>query len=228
MHATNKTTHYIEPHVSPLPSEIPPKSPVTSLAISLLTELPLSFGHHIMSVGDIAREPASEQTPLLRDSPNGDGSENTPLPQEPSTKELIWILGSIWLGVFLAALGMHSNSSRRIKITNFSYSCRYNDRRHALRPHFFVLQLILAAFVASHFVSDLQCCLPASQWPIDRYLLSSLGTCVLQRFLRPWKLDLWPGKSAMGYHPWSRRGGCRRRRSYCDLDLRHFGLGSSP
>ncbi|CAI7655740.1 unnamed protein product [Penicillium discolor] len=55
-----------------------------------------------MSVDDTAREPASEQTPLLRDAP--DANENTPLPQEPSTKELIWILGSIWLGVFLAAL----------------------------------------------------------------------------------------------------------------------------
>ncbi|KAJ5796379.1 uncharacterized protein N7518_004919 [Penicillium psychrosexuale] len=57
-----------------------------------------------MSAGDTAREPASEQTPLLRDSPNGDANENTPLHQEPSTKELVWILGSIWLGVFLAAL----------------------------------------------------------------------------------------------------------------------------
>ncbi|CAI7570305.1 unnamed protein product [Penicillium glandicola] len=56
-----------------------------------------------MSAGDTAREPASEQTPLLRDAP-GDANENTPLPQERSTRELIWILGSIWLGVFLAAL----------------------------------------------------------------------------------------------------------------------------
>ena len=46
------------------------------------------------------REPASEETPLLR----SDG--DAPLPDEASTKELIWILGSIWLGVFLAALGM--------------------------------------------------------------------------------------------------------------------------
>lgn len=56
-----------------------------------------------MAVDD-SREPVSEQTPLLRDAP-GDANGNTPLTQEPSTKELIWILGSIWLGVFLAALG---------------------------------------------------------------------------------------------------------------------------
>lgn len=66
-----------------------------------------------MSVDETAREPASEQTPLLRDAP--DANENTPLPQEPSTKELIWILGSIWLGVFLAALGKQSDSFVRNK-----------------------------------------------------------------------------------------------------------------
>mgnify|MGYP001636376034 CR=1 FL=1 len=72
-----------------------------------------------MSAGDTAREPASEQTPLLRDSPNSDANENTPLHQEPSTKELIWILGSIWLGVFLAALGMDFNFFRSIIMTDF-------------------------------------------------------------------------------------------------------------
>lgn len=66
-----------------------------------------------MSTDDTAREPASEQTPLLRDAP--DVNENTPLPQEPSTKELIWILGSIWLGVFLAALGMDCDTFARNK-----------------------------------------------------------------------------------------------------------------
>ena len=120
-----------------------------------------------MSAGDTAREPASEQTPLLRDSPNSDANENTPLHQEPSTKELIWILGSIWLGVFLAALGMNFNSFRGNTMTDYSSHCRYNNRCHALRAYLLVLQLILVAVVASHFLFDLQCRLPASQWPID-------------------------------------------------------------
>jgi hypothetical protein len=59
-------------------------------------------------MSDTAREPVSEQTPLLRDVPESNAQE-TPLSDEPSTKELIWILGSIWLGVFLAALGMSFN-----------------------------------------------------------------------------------------------------------------------
>ena len=50
----------------------------------------------------------SEQTPLLRD--DSSASINTPDRQEPaveepSFRELIVILGSIWVGVFLAALG---------------------------------------------------------------------------------------------------------------------------
>jgi len=58
---------------------------------------------------------ATEQTPLLRDNRDGGAaeaqnggavaSEETPVVKEPTTKELVLILGSIWLGVFLAALG---------------------------------------------------------------------------------------------------------------------------
>jgi hypothetical protein len=59
-------------------------------------------------MSDTVREPASEQTPLLRDASESN-AQDTPLSDEPSTKELIWILGSIWLGVFLAALGMSFN-----------------------------------------------------------------------------------------------------------------------
>lgn len=52
----------------------------------------------------------SEQTPLLAEQ----GLNATPefqerqdhLVQEPTTKEVILILGSVWVGVFLAALGM--------------------------------------------------------------------------------------------------------------------------
>ena len=65
-----------------------------------------SYGPHAM--------PATEQTPLLREetqqyAPPGTAAtqdSEIPLAQEPSTKELVLILGSIWVGVFLAALGM--------------------------------------------------------------------------------------------------------------------------
>jgi hypothetical protein len=46
-------------------------------------------------------QPVSEQTPLLADRAAGPVEV-----QEPSTKRLLLVLGSIWLGVFLAALGM--------------------------------------------------------------------------------------------------------------------------
>ncbi|KAL4896167.1 MFS general substrate transporter [Aspergillus ambiguus] len=49
----------------------------------------------------------SEQTPLLGDQPVSSRPTEepaVPLAQEPTTKELILVLGSIWVGVFLAAL----------------------------------------------------------------------------------------------------------------------------
>lgn len=50
----------------------------------------------------------SEQTPLLRDDPASIAAgDQEPVAEEPSTRELIVILGSIWVGVFLAALGKY-------------------------------------------------------------------------------------------------------------------------
>jgi hypothetical protein len=53
---------------------------------------------------------ATEQTPLLRDDPAADQDQQpndaqVPLRKEATTKELVVILGTIWIGVFLAALG---------------------------------------------------------------------------------------------------------------------------
>lgn len=119
---------------------------------------------------DTAREPASEETPLLRSE--GDA----PLPDEASTKELIWILGSIWLGVFLAALGMINRFLPLFATNNLH---RYDYRRYSLRAHLLILQFLLAALVARNFVPDLQCRLPAAQRPTDRYLFPSLGIGLL-------------------------------------------------
>lgn len=73
------------------------------------------------SNGIVASTSATERTPLLRDGrQGGDAAEaqngeagstqevegsDIPIAKEPNARELILILGSIWLGVFLAALG---------------------------------------------------------------------------------------------------------------------------
>lgn len=50
----------------------------------------------------------TEETPLLREDveqqPERNDANGAPVAQEPSTRELVLVLGSIWLGVFLAAL----------------------------------------------------------------------------------------------------------------------------
>ena len=62
------------------------------------------------TVADVPRAPVSEQTPLLGDqTPDATVTpqeSEVPVAEEPTTKELLLVLGSIWIGVFLAALGM--------------------------------------------------------------------------------------------------------------------------
>lgn len=52
------------------------------------------------------RDLATEQTPLLPEQAQQDVPTGPEDDQEPNTKELILALGSVWVGVFLAALGM--------------------------------------------------------------------------------------------------------------------------
>ncbi|RAH40834.1 MFS multidrug transporter [Aspergillus brunneoviolaceus CBS 621.78] len=61
------------------------------------------------SAADIpSTRPVSEQTPLLGDQRQDDlnqpGDSPVPLADEPTTRELILVMGSVWVGVFLAAL----------------------------------------------------------------------------------------------------------------------------
>lgn len=71
--------------------------------------------HITMSTNESEALRATEQTPLLRGvdpahSDQEDGQE--PAAEEVSTRELIITLGSIWVGVFLAALGkLHATES---------------------------------------------------------------------------------------------------------------------
>jgi hypothetical protein len=58
---------------------------------------------------------SDEQQPLLRDSSQADNgtierqsADDDAVEEEPSTLRLILVLGTVWVGVFLAALGMSS------------------------------------------------------------------------------------------------------------------------
>ena len=96
-------------------SDFPPSTPSTRNRELTSWEIPTLFLSITMS-SDSARAP-SEQTPLLRDADPANarpadgqaqrGQEQEPAPREISTQKLILILGSIWLGVFLAALGTY-------------------------------------------------------------------------------------------------------------------------
>lgn len=78
------------------------------------------------SVNPMPWDPATEQTPLLPEEisqaaarvPEEAQDSNAQLAQEPSTKELILVLGSVWVGVFLAALGIDFPKPTRINTIN--------------------------------------------------------------------------------------------------------------
>lgn len=150
-----------------------------------------------MSTDEPIRAPVSEETPLLREAGpahEGETTEQEPVIEERATKELILILGSIWLGVFLAALGMFFDgrpSDVEGVLTESLH--RYYHCRDIVGPHLLLVQFFLAPLMASNIIPNLECRLPASQRPIDRYLLSSLGPGLFQRLLRSWQFDLWSG-----------------------------------
>ena len=109
-----------------------------------------------MSTSDAERARATEQTPLLREADPASAGPDGQEPDEISTKELVITLGSIWLGVFLAALGRF----RRPGIMEYPLTkahCRFNDCRDTVSTYLLLLQLLLTAIVAGHFVPDLQC-----------------------------------------------------------------------
>lgn len=133
-----------------------------------------------MSPEENERLRATEQTPLLGEAnPATDRAEEAPLAEEASFKELIVILGSIWLGVFLAALGMLACHNLNCGLITNQSCCRFNNRRDIIRTNLVILQLVLVALLAGNFLPHFQCSIPASKWPTDRYLLSPLGSGLL-------------------------------------------------
>lgn len=114
-------------------------------------------------------EPVSEQTPLLGDhtpnEPLPSGDSEVPLAEEPSSKELILVLGSIWVGVFLAALGMTcpTTGSPFAEADGVRhYNCRYS---HC--PHLVLLPVLHSAVLARYLLPDFQCRLSTTEWASD-------------------------------------------------------------
>lgn len=61
-----------------------------------------------MSISDEQRPLLGNgEHPSVQGENNGDaGNDDVPLAEEPSTSELLLVMSSIWVGTFLASLGM--------------------------------------------------------------------------------------------------------------------------
>ena len=140
------------------------------------------------SINNAVSQP-SETTPLLREDQDraenglinsGEGASTTagtedsgaPLAVEPSSKELLAILGSAWLGVFLAALGISSIltlislaniSVEYVLIDDFSRLMnRWNYYRRHFRSNILVVRFSLPHFMACIVVLYFQLSLPTA------------------------------------------------------------------
>ena len=144
----------------------------------------------------------TEQSPLLRDSTKADHDDDdaalengeahaedgeaanvtgVPIPDEPSNQRLAWILGSVYVGVFLAALGMltpHLGS-----ILWLTFSSRWHRHSNLDRPNIDVFQVTVPDLLAGLFLSHLECRFSALGRPSHRHLLPSNRPSLLQLLL---------------------------------------------
>lgn len=91
----------------------------------------------------------------------------TPLAEEPSTKKLVFTMGSLWLSTFFAAMGTGIASraaSLQLTIHRRNY-CRYSQW-----SNFSVVQLWYLVFVDCLWVPHRQRCLPTAFRQNDRHV----------------------------------------------------------
>lgn len=126
---------------------------------------------------------ASERSPLLENGINGGAvADSPPLPEEPSTAKLLLILSSIWVGVFLAALGLFSigdmNAQASLTMRRLDSHC------DSEQPHFRLVQLVHPLLMARLGIPDCECCAAAPQRTADGHLWAPHRSRHLERLLR--------------------------------------------
>ena len=133
----------------------------------------------------------SESTPLLQEVPpepieadrgieqQQDAPEEI-LIDEPSKKKLAAIMASIWLGVFLGALGIIICAvAYNFRLT----TTRRNHHSHPLHAHIKLVQLLYTPIMARIGLLHRQCSSTANIGSIDGYLRSSGGPHLFEYFL---------------------------------------------
>ena len=130
---------------------------------------------------------ADEQSPLLGNGKTGpdhgsiergqendggqeDSEDEVPIAEEPSTAKLLLVLGSIWIGCFLAALGLPQITMTQSNaiLTNCS---RFYNNCYTLRTDIVIFRLAVSSFMARIRLPYCQRRHPTSQRPSDRHPL---------------------------------------------------------
>lgn len=144
----------------------------------------------------------SESTPLLQEVPpepieadrgiqqQQDAPEEI-LIDEPSTKKLAAIMASVWLGVFLGALG---TSTVPILVYTLLTTTRRNHHSHPFHPHIKLVQFLQITLMARLSLLHCQRSSTTNIRPIDGYLRAPCRAHILQHLLLRWQSHMRAGK----------------------------------
>lgn len=148
----------------------------------------------------------TESTPLLREvhhDPIDDGAveqqraaqdaevaqEETMIAQEATGKKLVVILASVYLGVFLGALGIHTQVDLVLEIS-LQYNERFHDHRHARDAHIGLFPFVYADLVDRVSVFDSQCRATTLEREAYRHLWQGRWTHLLEHLLPRREFDM--------------------------------------
>ena len=179
----------------------------------------------------------NEQTPLISNgkapdngtvdggrapAEDSDGEEDIPIAEEPTTAKLLLVLGSIWLGCFLAALdstvrGFCTCSSSASFLITFILA-----DRNALCPDIYFFRLLLALFLARLCILCGKRSASTTVRQADRHLLSTHRLAVLELVLCRGQSHLRSCNHRMAYD--TRPSGCWHGRRRLDCSVYHCRL----
>ena len=101
---------------------------------------------------------------------DGQGTDDVPLTEQASTRELLAVLAATWVGVFFAALGMQTSLNTEPSMYLLRLARRHNHC-HTYNSNIIRVQIIEPAFLVGLRILHCQCGVSARGRKVDGHLL---------------------------------------------------------
>lgn len=142
----------------------------------------------------------------IEQGPDGREESDVPIPAEPSTKKIVLIIGSMWLGSFFAALGQsHTVPTTWVYPTHPAdtiYIHRLDYRRYACISNQHFVPLFYAPLVDRFWLSYRERSAAASVWSLDGHLWKESRRYLCMHLFRSGHSDMWACRECASYDRW--------------------------